>query len=174
MSVSFAVASNSDAAAIAALRMATSRALTQQFGAGPWSFAAESEASVQAELRSSTVVFAREAGTIIATARLSTRNPWIGRTDFFTPCARPIFLTAMAVTPNRQRQGVGRWLLLQARRVSRELGGEALRLDSYQGPAGAGDFYRKCGFTEVYRGDYNGTPLIWFETMLPQKLSDKL
>ena len=167
MSLVIGVATNADAAAIAALRMAAARELTDRFGAGTWSFAAESEAGVQAEIRSSTVLFARQAGQVVGTLRLATRNPWIGNIDFFTPCERPIFLTSMAVTPKRQRQGIGRQLLNEARRVALEMRGQALRLDSYAGPAGAGEFYLKCGFREVRRGDYNGTALIWIESPLP-------
>ena len=166
MPLVFGTATNADAAAIAALRMATARSLTQSHGAGPWTFALESEASVQAEIRTSTVLFVRDEGQVVGTARLATRNPWLVPTDFFTPCTRPIFLTAMAVAPARQRQGIGRRLLESARRVATELHGEAIRLDSYQGPAGAGDFYMRCGFREVWRGDYNGTPLLWFEHLL--------
>ena len=173
MPLVFAAARNADAPAIAALRMAAARDLTERFGAGTWSFAMETEASVEAELRSSTVLFVRDEGRVIGTLRLATRNPWLGNIDFFTPCDRPIYLTSMAVTPMRQRQGIGRLLLAEARRVARELGGEALRLDSYAGPAGAGEFYRKCGFREVRRGDYNGTALIWFETPLDGMMSDK-
>jgi GNAT superfamily N-acetyltransferase len=173
MPLSFAAATNADAAAIAALRMAAARGLTERFGAGTWSFAAESEASVQAELRSSTVLFAREDGLVLGTLRLATRNPWMGNTDFFTVCDRPIYLTSMAVAPKRQRQGIGRQLLAEARRVALEMRGQALRLDSYAGPAGAAEFYAKCGFHEVRRGDYNGTALIWFEALLLPKVSDK-
>lgn len=173
MPLLFAAATKADAAAISAVRMAAARELTARFGAGTWSFAAESEASVQAEIHSSTVLFARDEGVVVGTLRLATRNPWLGRTDFFTPCDRPIFLTSMAVMPKRQRQGVGRQLLGEARRLAMEMGGEALRLDSYDGPAGAGEFYRKCGFTEARRGDYNGTALIWFEAPLLRYVSDK-
>ena len=170
MPIVFAAATQADAAAIAAVRMAAARELTERFGAGTWSFAMETETGVQAELRSSTVLFAREEGVVIATLRLSTRNPWLGNTDFFTPCDRPIFLTSMAVLPRRQRQGIGRQLLSEARQVAVQMGGESLRLDSYTGPAGAGEFYRKCGFQEVRRAEYNGTPLIWFETVLRSNL----
>jgi GNAT superfamily N-acetyltransferase len=166
MPLVLAAATNADAAAIAAVRMAAARELTERFGAGTWSFAMETEASVQAELRSSTVLFVRDEGVVVASLRLATRNPWLGNTDFFTPSERPIFLTSMAVLPRRQRQGIGRQLLLEARRIAVQMGGEALRLDSYAGAAGAGEFYRKCGFLEVRRGDYNGTALIWFETLL--------
>jgi ribosomal protein S18 acetylase RimI-like enzyme len=173
MPLIFAAATNADAAAIAAVRMAAARGLTECFGAGTWSFALETEASVQAEIRSSTVLFAREEGLVVGAMRLATRNPWLGNTDFFTPCNRPIFLTSMAVAPKRQRQGIGRQLLVEARRVAMEMGGEALRLDSYAGPAGAGEFYCKCGFREVRRGDYNGTALVWFESPLERMVSDK-
>ena len=173
MTLVYGAATNADAAAIAALRMAAARRLTERFGAGTWSFAAETEASVQAELRTSTVLFARAEALVVATLRLATRNPWIGNIDFFTPCDRPIFLTSMAVSPKRQGQGIGRQLLFEARRVAREMRGEALRLDSYADPAGAAGFYLKCGFREVRRGDYNGTALIWFETPLVPVASDK-
>jgi GNAT superfamily N-acetyltransferase len=166
MSLVFGKASHADAAAIAALRLAAARQLTSAHGIGPWAFALESEASVRAEMVSSTVLFAREDAQIVATARLATRNPWLGETDFFTPCARPVFLTAMAVMPSHQRTGIGRELLKAATYEARRLGGEAVRLDSYYGPGGAEEFYRKCGFREVRRGDYNGTALVWFEWLL--------
>lgn len=172
MPIEFAWAVDADAPAIAALRLATSRELTARFGAGTWSFAAESEPGVRAELRTSILLLAREGGTVVGTLRLTTRNPWIGHTNFFAPCQRPVYLTSMAILPKRQREGIGRQLLQEARRVAAELGGDRLRLDSYDAPAGAGDFYRKCGFREVHRGSYNGTPLIWFETEL-RALSDK-
>jgi hypothetical protein len=43
---------------------------------------------------------------------------------------------------------------------------DAVRLDAYQGPAGAGGFYERCGFREVGRAAYRGTPLIYFELLL--------
>jgi GNAT superfamily N-acetyltransferase len=166
MSLVFGRATIGDADAIAALRMTTARDLAQRHGAGPWTFACDSQASVQAEMRSSTLLLAREAGQVMASARLATRNPWLGPTEFFSPCDRPIYLTSMVVAPSRQHQGIGRQLIEEAKRVAIQLGGVALRLDTYQGPAGAGDFYRACGFREVHRGDYNATPLVWFEHVL--------
>jgi GNAT superfamily N-acetyltransferase len=166
MALEFGRATNADAAAIAALRMTTAGDLTLHYGAGSWSFACESEASVQAEIRSSTLLFAREEGRVVASARLATRNPWVIPTEFFRPCDRPIYLTAMVVAPARQRQGIGRQLIGEAKRVAMQLGGAAIRLDTYQGPAGAVDFYRACGFREVHRGDYNATPLVWLEHVL--------
>jgi len=163
MTIAFERATEADAAAIAAVRLAAARGLTAKFGRGTWSFAADSEFGVQTELRTSTLLVARDAASIIGALRLALKNPYAIDTGFFTPVDRAAYLTAMAVAPKHQRQGVGRRLLGAARQEAVELGAQAIRLDSYDAPAGAGEFYRRCGFTEVARGDYRGTPLIWFE-----------
>lgn len=166
MPIVLASATDADAAAIALLRAATARDLTARFGAGSWSYVVDSADAVRAELRSSILLLARAMSEVIGALRLSLRNPWLGHTEFFTPCARPVFLTSMVIAPAHQRKGIGRELLAEAKRVARQMGGQTLRLDSYAGRAGAADFYRKCGFREVQRGDYNGAQLIWFETPL--------
>jgi hypothetical protein len=43
---------------------------------------------------------------------------------------------------------------------------DAIRLDTYDGLAGGGPFYEKCGFTKVGRNVYRGVPLIYFELIL--------
>ena len=164
-------ATEADATAIAELRLAVARELTAQFGRGTWSFVAESELSVRAELRTSVLLIARDVQALVGTLRLSLRNPWLGDTNFFRAGTRPVFLTSMAIAPARQRQGVGRALLAAAARTARELGADAIRLDAYDAPAGAGEFYRKSGFREVRRGSYNGTRLIWFELGLASEAS---
>lgn len=163
--LTFHQASEADAAAVASVRLAAARDLSARFGAGAWSFAAESEGGIRIEAKSSYVLIARDEGLVVATLRLSTRNPWLGDTSFFTPSARPVFLTSMAVKPTHQRCGIGRACLEQAREVAQGLHGDAIRLDSYDARAGAGDFYRKCGYRAVRRGEYHGTPLIWFELL---------
>lgn len=155
-----------DAAAIAALRMDSARALTRQFGHGTWSFAAESEHGVRAELLRANVYVARVGARLVATLRLSQRKPWLGDIGFFSPSERPLYLTAFAVAPDSQRKGVGRRCLTHALAEARLLNADAVRLDCYDGPVGAAEFYRKCGFTEVHRAEYHGTPLVWFEALL--------
>lgn len=156
-----------DAAAIAALRLAASRDLTARFGRGTWSYAAESEGGVRVDLLTSKVLVAHLGGTAVATLRLSTRSPWMRPMDFFTPAHRPVYLTSMAVAPKLQRHGLGRACLEQALDAAREMNADVIRLDAYDAPAGAGDFYAKAGFTDVRRADYNGTPLIFFERFIP-------
>ena len=157
-------ATPADAAAIATVRLAAARELTSRHGTGTWSFAVDSEGGVRLEVSGGGVFLAREGPRVVATLRLSTRQPWLGVFPFFTPCLRPVFLTSMAVHPERQRQGVGRRCLEEARRIAREWRGDMIRLDSYDAPAGAGDFYLRCGYREVARVNYHGTPLILFET----------
>jgi GNAT superfamily N-acetyltransferase len=48
----------------------------------------------------------------------------------------------------------------------REWPADSIRLDSYQGDAGAGAFYAKCGFREVGRVVYRFTPLIYYEMLV--------
>jgi ribosomal protein S18 acetylase RimI-like enzyme len=162
-------ARDEDAAAIAALRMATSRQLTADYGHGTWSYTAETEWSVRADMITAHIYIARLHGVVAATLRLSVRPPWLGAIDFFTPVATPLYLTTMAVAPKFQRQGIGRACLEAAKRIAARWPADALRLDAYDAAAGAGDFYRKTGFTEVKRGKYNGTPLIYFEYLVPKE-----
>ncbi len=72
----------------------------------------------------------------------------------------------MAVTPARQRQGIGRWCLEQAKRAAKDWPADALRLDAYDAEAGAGGFYARCDFAEKGRVTYRGVPLIYYEWLM--------
>lgn len=159
-------ATAADAAGVATVRLAAARELTRRYGIGTWSFALDSEDSVRADLAAAVLLIAREEGVVFGTLKLATKNPYLVDIPGFTPVERPVYLTAMNVLPRGQRQGIGRRLLDAARTTARELRGEAIRLDSYDAPAGADGFYRRCGFRETVRFNYNGTPLIFFELLL--------
>lgn len=163
--LTFGIAELSDAAAIAVVRNRAAEQLTINFGGGHWSSICTRQAVAQG-IRSSRVLVARRGRTLVATLRLMTRKPWaIGR-KHFAPSTHPIYLVDMAVDPACQREGVGRALIEEATRVAKGWLGDALRLDAYDAPAGAGTFYRKCGFREVGRATYRATPLIYFEFLL--------
>jgi hypothetical protein len=49
--------------------------------------------------------------------------------------------------------------------VARSFPADAIRLDAYEDAAGAGPFYRKCGYTHVGGATYRGVPLLYFELM---------
>lgn len=165
MNLSFAAATDADATTIASLRTAVAEELTRAYGRGHWS-SAVTERSVRHGLRTSTVVVARHGAAIIAVLRLATKKPWAIDPSYFASARRPLYLSDMAVDPRQQRRGVGGRLLEEAKAIARGSGSDAIRLDAYDAPAGAGPFYAKCGFREVGRVTYRKTPLVYFELIL--------
>ena len=151
--------------AVVVLRAAVAHDLTRRHGHGHWSCVA-SDRSVLRDIRTSQVLLAFSGNRAVATARLATRRPWAIDPKYFTPCRKPLYLTDMAVTPDMQGCGVGRRCLAQARITALEWPAHAIRLDAYDGPAGAGGFYAKCGFAERGRVSYRTTSLIYFELVL--------
>lgn len=165
MPLAFALATPEDAPAIAALRAAVADHLTARHGKGHWSWKA-TERGIVSSLRRSKILVARDESGVVGTLCLATKKPWAIDRSYFTDCQRPLYLTDMAVAPGLQRQGVGRLCLEEMKRIARDWPADAIRLDAYDGAAGAGDFYLKCGFREVGRVTYRATPLIYFETLL--------
>jgi GNAT superfamily N-acetyltransferase len=163
--LSVTTASDDEAPAIAALRTSVAEHLTSRYGPGHWS-SCVIEKSVVRAIKMSRVLVARKSSGIIGTLRLGTKKPWAIDLAYFTALRRSLYLQDIAVMPNLQGRGVGRYLVEQAKVVARAWPCEAIRLDAYDDPAGAGDFYAKCGFLEVGRKTYRGVPLIYFELML--------
>lgn len=153
-----------DAAAITAVRIAAADRLTRDFGEGHWS-AHTNEASVLRDIKASRVLAFRDGGAIVGTLALQTKKPWAIDVSYFTPCKKALYLINMAVVPERQRTGIGRALLADALTLARSFPADAIRLDAYDCVAGAGDFYRKCGYTQVGGKSYRGVPLLYFELM---------
>jgi GNAT superfamily N-acetyltransferase len=151
-----------DVAALAALRTAVANHLTRQFGKGHWS-APVSERGAALALRHAKVLLLRDGGVLAGTVRLANKKPWAIDKTYFTDVPHAIYLTDMAVDPSRQRTGLGRRLVDEAMVMAREWPADAIRLDAYDAPAGAGPFYEKCGFSEVGRVVYLGVPLIYYE-----------
>jgi ribosomal protein S18 acetylase RimI-like enzyme len=165
MKISVTTASEADAPAIAALRTSVAEHLTRRFGKGHWS-SCVSEKSVLRNIKTSRVLVMRDNQEIIGTLRLATKKPWAIDLSYFKSVSRPLYLHDMAVSPDRQRRGIGRRLVEEAKAVARAWPSEAIRLDAYDSDAGAGAFYAKCGFSEVGRKTYRGEPLVYFELML--------
>ena len=163
--VSFAVATEADAGAIAELRAAVAHALTLMHGKGHWSSSGTEKGALR-EIRTSRVILARVGAEILGTLSLGTKKPWAIAPEHFTPVTRVLYLRDMAVAPAAQGHGVGRLLLAEAERVARAWPADAIRLDAYDGAVGAGAFYAKYGFKEVGHVVYRGTPLIYFELLL--------
>ena len=164
--LAFVLATAHDVPALRQLRIDVARALTAQWGQGPWS-AEPSERGVLGGLRHAQVWLAREtSGTIAATYRLLQKKPWAIDVTCFTPCRRALYLTDMAVHPAQQRRGLGRRCLDHATHIARAWPAQAIRLDAYDAGAGAGGFYARCGFASRGRVVYRGTPLLYFERLV--------
>jgi GNAT superfamily N-acetyltransferase len=159
------LASASDVFDLVALHNATCDCLTTRYGEGHWS-SRSTERGVLFHMKTSRVYIARGDHGLIATIALSTKKPWAIDKSYFGACDRPLYVTGMAVAPSEQRKGFGRLCISEARRIAMEWPADALRLDAYDAAAGAGEFYRKCGFVEVGRATYRGNPLIYFEMLL--------
>ena len=165
MNVTLKLARNEEAQTLAALHTAVARDLTAKFGNGHWS-GKTTPRGVLFNMRNSTVYVARRGEVVIATLTLATKKPWAIDRKYFTRCKRPLYLTHMAVSPELQRQGIGRACVESAVEIVRKFPGDAIFLDAYDADAGAGEFYRKCGFREVGRAAYRGVPLIYFELLV--------
>jgi ribosomal protein S18 acetylase RimI-like enzyme len=159
------MATTNDAAAIASLWVAASQYLTAKYGQGYWS-GKRTEKGVLFDMRNGTAYVLRRRKKIIATLTLGTKKPWAIDRKYFSKCNRPLYLTSMAVAPDRQRQGIGRHCMDAAAKLVKQWPGDAIRLDAYDAEAGAGEFYRECGFREVGRASYRNVPLIYFEMLV--------
>jgi ribosomal protein S18 acetylase RimI-like enzyme len=165
MKLSFSIATQADASALAALHTAVAEDLTNRYGIGPWSSKTKERGALFG-MRHSLVVVARRGKEIVGTLRLATKKPWAINVDYFTPVKKQLYVTNMAVIPALQRQGIGRLLIEEAVKLVRAWPADALRLDAYDANAGAGAFYAKCGFRERGRVTYRKAPLIYYELVL--------
>jgi GNAT superfamily N-acetyltransferase len=165
MTLLFTLATPADVAAVVRLRAAVAEDLTRRHGRGHWS-SVGSERTVLRDICTSRVLLAWEGDISVGTTRLATKRPWAIDPKYFTRCSKALYMTDMAVAPRWQRLGVGRRCLEQARVIAADWSAEAIRLDAYDGPAGAGEFYAKCGFVERGRVSYRSTKLVYYEMML--------
>jgi len=166
MRVRLQIAAAEDVSDLVSLRLAVNEHLTLQYGKGYWS-GGVTDKGVLFAMRTSSVYVARYRGRLIATLTLGAKKPWAIDKKYFSASKRPLYLTTMAVSPDEQRKGIGRLCIDEARRIATQWPSDAIRLDAWDAEAGAGEFYRKCGFQEVGRATYRSAPLIYFEMVLP-------
>jgi GNAT superfamily N-acetyltransferase len=154
-----------DVPVIAGLQNAAAGALTTRFGAGHWSSLGTERGAALAQ-RHARVRVGRSGKRILTVVRLATKKPWAIDVSYFTPVKRPLYITGLAVSVAHQGQGLGRLAMEDAVEIARAWPADAIRLDAYDSPAGAGDFYVKCGFRERGRVVYRDDPLVYFEILL--------
>ncbi|HXU31708.1 MAG TPA: GNAT family N-acetyltransferase [Thermoanaerobaculia bacterium] len=154
-----------DASALATLHTSVAERLTRDYGKGHWSSVVTAK-GVLRNLEHNRVLVARDGERLVGTLSLVTKKPWAIDPAYFTAVRRPLYLLNMAVDPQVQRSGIGRFLVEEAKAVARAWPAEAIRLDAYDAEAGAGGFYAKCGFQERGRVVYREVPLVYFEALV--------
>jgi ribosomal protein S18 acetylase RimI-like enzyme len=58
-------------------------------------------------------------------------------------------VVALAIAPEAQRQGIGRWLLREAEGLARQAGAARIELTSAGHRQEAHEFYRQCGYEDT-------------------------
>jgi GNAT superfamily N-acetyltransferase len=165
MAVTIRLATEADIPELLRLRLCVDADQARRFGNERWSTTIN-EKSIARGMKSSRVLIAARPERMVGTLRMETKKPWAIDLTYFTPAASAVYLHDVDVDPRIQRSGVGRRLIEHAKAVARDWPVDAIRLDAYDGPAGAGPFYEKCGFTEVGRKVYRGVPLVYFEFLV--------
>ena len=123
------VATLRDAVAVADLRNSVAEHLTLTFGKGPWS-GRVTERGVRSNMARGVVCVARSAQRLVATLTLSRRKPWAIDVRAFGEARTPLYLTSMAVAPDRQRRGIGRRCIASVQAIARAWPADALRFNS--------------------------------------------
>jgi GNAT superfamily N-acetyltransferase len=167
-STAIAVAGVRDASELVELRVRVAQGMTVEFGEGHWS-ACPRKADVLRQLRASHVFVAREDQRIIGTVRVTRALPGLIDSAAFAPVKTALYVLGLAVAPEARGRGVGRVLMEAAKGLARTWPADALWLDAYDHPAGAGAFYKKCGFRPVGRGASGVVPLTFYEWLTEQK-----
>jgi len=169
--LSLTIASPNDAGQIVDLRNQAAWHLTAAYGKGHWSYRTSEKEVLNGMTGNpmttgSKTLIAKLDNGIAGTLRLTTRKPWAIDPVYFTKAALPLYLVDMTVHSDLQHKGVGKYMLQEVKSFARSWPAQAIRLDAYDTKAGAGDFYRKCGFTERGRIVYGKVPLIYFELVI--------
>lgn len=148
------------------IRAACARDLYDRFGDGHWARMTPLTPLAEA-MRHRHLYVVRCAGESIATFMLSRTGPaYLTSNLFAEPDAPAVYLTALAVLPARQHQGVGRWCMMQAEATVRAWECSALRFDAYDHAAGAWAFYDRAGYQRRGVLDVYGVRLIAYERVL--------
>jgi GNAT superfamily N-acetyltransferase len=161
--LSFSAATPADAEELAALRNAVAADQFQRFGVKSFNTTSR---GILCDLRWGEILIARHKKQIVGSLVLVRKKPWAIDVSYFTPVEHPLYVRAMNTLPSFQRRGAGRRLLKAALAFAKRSGCDAVRLDAFDAPHGAGDFYLKCGFAGRGRTIYRNTPILYFEHLL--------
>jgi len=156
-------ATPADAEELAVLRNVVAADQFQRFGVKSFNTTSR---GILCDLRWGEILVARNKKQIVSSLLLVRKKPWAIDVSYFTPVEHPLYVRAMNTLPEFQRRGAGGRLLKSALTFARRNGCDALRLDAFAAPHGAGDFYLKCGFAPRGSALFRSTPHLYFEYLL--------
>lgn len=155
-----------DATVSRAIRFAAAADLSARFGPGHWSQVMPL-GDIEEKIGAGLLYLIEADGSPVATFALGDlRIDFYQPAWFADPSADAGYLTDFAVLPTRQRQGIGRFALVEIEALCRSRRLSALRFDAYQGPAGAGPFYVKCGYIRRHSNEVRGVGRDYYEKVL--------
>jgi GNAT superfamily N-acetyltransferase len=161
--LAFSTATPPDAEELAALRNAVAADQFLRFGVKSFNTTAR---GTLCDMRWGTILIARHKNQIVSSLLLVKKKPWAIDVSYFTPVEHPLYVRSMNTHPVFQHCGAGTRLLKHALAFARRNGSNAVRLDAFDAPHGAGDFYIKCGWAPRGRALYRKTPHLYFEYLL--------
>ena len=164
--LSFRFATEADIAELLELRLAIDADQQQRFGDDRYA-TTDTERSVARSLKSSRILVVTRSGRIVGLVSMGTKKPWAIDLEYFSPVSKALYLHSVNVHPTLQRSGIGRQLMERVKQLAKEWPVDAIRLDAYDGPSGAGPFYKKCGFEKLGHAVYRTVPLIYYEYVFP-------
>ncbi|MEX0654722.1 MAG: GNAT family N-acetyltransferase [Phycisphaeraceae bacterium] len=148
------------------IRAACAEHLAQRFGDGHWA-KVTSVAQLRRLAGQKHLYAVRRGDQTLATFVLARKGPPFLQPKLFRdPEAPAAFLTALAVQPEHQGHGIGRWSMHQAETIARDWGCRSLRFDAYDHAAGAWPFYDREGYDRRAKLDVYGVRLIAYERVL--------
>ena len=158
-----------DVKPIRAILAAAAADLTARFGQGHWSTVRTTE--TLRKYVDDRVVYVVEAdGLMVGSLRQTDRKIGFYRQDWFARPDDPAgYLLDMAVHPDHQRRGIGHRSMQLTEHLAGRAGLRSIRLDAYAGSAGAGGFYKACGYALVHTGEFKGVALEYYEKLLPPR-----
>ncbi len=77
-----------------------------------------------------------------------------------------LLIENIAIAPDYQKQGIGRWLMFFAEREAIRQGFAEIRLYTNERFVENLAFYAKLGYTEMYREDFKGLDVVHFHKVL--------
>jgi len=176
MKITIGEATQDDVPEILSLRLAVGARMQERYGDDRWA-PPITEGSVRRlfkgpRIRKSDgetlikIIVGRSRGEIVALSRMQTMKPWGFDPKYFDCGAKAVYLGDVEVSPKYQGQGFGSQLMAAVIEHARVWPVDAVRTSAYDGAAGAGPFYAKCGFREVGRVTYRKVPMVYFEMMI--------